>query len=97
MKVEYSARSLTDLRKIAASSRREFGDQVAAALESRIRTAVQQLRSAPESAPRVEQRPGVRVLSLVRYPYRIFYRFDGESIRILHIRHVSRRQWRISG
>lgn len=35
MKVEYSNRAVTNLRKISADSRRGFGDRVAEALEGR--------------------------------------------------------------
>jgi plasmid stabilization system protein ParE len=41
----------------------------------------------------VEQRPGVRVVPLIRYPYKIFYRIADDTVRILHIRHTSRRPW----
>jgi toxin ParE1/3/4 len=93
MKVEYSNRALADLRKLSAGSQATFGHRVAAALETRIRAIVEQIRQAPESAPRVEQRPGVRVVPLIRYPYKIFYRIADDTVRILHIRHTSRRPW----
>jgi toxin ParE1/3/4 len=93
MKVEYTKRAVADLRKVSADSRRAFGDKVAAAVETRIHALAEHLRTAPESAPRVEQRSGVRVAPLIRYPYRIFYRVLGDTVRILHIRHTSRRRW----
>ncbi len=93
MKVEYSNRALADLHKISADSRRAFGDNVAAALEARIRAIVEQIGDAPEIAPRVEQLPGVRVIPLIRYPYRIFYRILEDRVRILHLRHTSQRPW----
>jgi len=93
MKVEYSNRALADLRKLSAGSQATFGHRVAAALETRIRAIVEQIRQAPESAPRVEQRPGVRVVPLIRYPYKIFYRIADDTVRILHFRHTSRRPW----
>jgi toxin ParE1/3/4 len=93
MKVEYSNRALADLRKLFAGSQATFGHRVAAALEVRIRAIVEQIRQAPESAPQVEQRPGVRVVPLIRYPYKIFYRILDDTVRILHIRHTSRRPW----
>jgi plasmid stabilization system protein ParE len=58
MKVEYSNRALADLRKIAADSRRVFGDRVAEALETRIRAIVEHISRDPLSAPEIEQRPG---------------------------------------
>ena len=93
MRVEYSNRALSDLHKVAADSRRRFGDGVAAALEARIRTTVERIRQMPESAPQLAERPAIRVVLLGRYPYKIFYRIFGDGVRILHIRHTSRRPW----
>jgi plasmid stabilization system protein ParE len=97
MKIEFTNRAVGDLRKISTQSRKEFGDRIAAALEHRIRDVVDQIGDAPESAPRVEQRPGMRVLPLVRYPFKVFYRIVGDTIRILHIRHTARRPWTETG
>jgi toxin ParE1/3/4 len=36
-----------------------------------------------QKAQEVEGRPGVRVVPLFRYPYKIFYRRTGEAIEIL--------------
>jgi toxin ParE1/3/4 len=94
MKVEYSNRAIFDLRKISADSRRAFGDRVAEALSSRIRAVVEHIGRDPLSAPEVEQRPGLRVVPLVRYPYKIFYRVLDDRVRIQHIRHTARRPWR---
>jgi plasmid stabilization system protein ParE len=74
MKVEYSNRATADLRKISTDSR-VYGESVAAVLEARIRQVVAHIAEHPEAAPRVEARPGVRAFPLIRYPYRIFYRF----------------------
>jgi len=93
MKVEFTNRALRDLRDISDDSRRQFGDRVAAALEARIRDVVAGIAHAPESAPRVEQRPGMRVVPLVRNPFKIFYRILGETVRVLHIRHAAQRPW----
>jgi plasmid stabilization system protein ParE len=93
MKVEYTNRAVTDLRKAAADSRAKFGDSVAAALEKRIREVVDHIAEHPTAAPRVVQRPGVRVFPLIRYPYKIFYRVFEDRVRILHIRHSARRPW----
>ena len=46
MKVEYSARAIRDLYEIAAYSRRQFGDRVTAALETRIRDIIAQIGNA---------------------------------------------------
>ena len=93
-KVEFTKRAVKDLRDIAAHSHRQFGRRVAAALEQRIRDITIQIGNAPDSAPLVEQRPGMRVLPLLRYPFKIFYRVIGDTVRIVHIRHTARRPWR---
>jgi len=74
MNVEYSNRAVADLRKISADSRRTFGERVSEALRVRIRAVIDRISREPLSAPEVEQRPGVRVVQLVRYPFKIFYR-----------------------
>ncbi len=94
MRVEYSKRAVADLRKISADSRRAFGDRVAEALEARIRAVVDHIGREPLSAPVVEQRPGLRVTPLVRYPFKVFYRVFDDRVRIIHIRHAARRPWR---
>jgi toxin ParE1/3/4 len=92
MKVDYSKRATADLHKVAADSR-AFGDIVAVAVEVFIRKIIAQIREHPEARPRVIERPGVHVVTLVRYPYKIFYRVLEDRIRILHIRHTSREAW----
>jgi toxin ParE1/3/4 len=93
MKVEFSRRAVADLRKVSSDSL-AFGDAVAAAVETRIREIVIYVGKHPEGPPPVTDRPGVRVVPLIRYPYKIFYRILGDRVRILHIRHTSRQPWR---
>jgi hypothetical protein len=42
------------------------------------------------AARRVEERPGVRVLPVLRYPFKIFYRILEDRVEILHIHHAAR-------
>jgi toxin ParE1/3/4 len=93
MKVEFAPRATADLIKIGVQSRRAFGDAVAAALETYIRATVARIAVMPDGAQQLPQRPGVRVVPLVRYPFKIFYTVVGETITILHIRHAARRPW----
>jgi plasmid stabilization system protein ParE len=64
MKVEYSNRSVADLRKIAADSL-QFGNAVAAAVEARIRFVIGNIAEHPAAAPRVADRPGIHVIPLI--------------------------------
>jgi hypothetical protein len=38
----------------------------------------------------VEDEPGIRVVPLLRFPYRIFYRVNDGAVEILHFHHASR-------
>jgi plasmid stabilization system protein ParE len=67
MKVEYSKRATSDLRKVAEDSR-TFGQAVAASVEARIREIIARIAAHPEAAALVVERPGMRVVPLVRYP-----------------------------
>jgi toxin ParE1/3/4 len=92
MKVEFSKRAAADLRKVSAGSR-VFGEAVGAAVELRIRQIIAHIAAHPQAAARVIERPGMHVVPLIRYPYKIFYRVFEDRVRILHIRHTSRRPW----
>jgi len=41
---------------------------------------IERIRRSPQSAPQMTQRSQVRVVSVVRYPFRIFYRIRGDAI-----------------
>jgi toxin ParE1/3/4 len=92
MRVEYTKRATDDLRKVSTESR-AFGHNVAAAVEARIREIIARISERPEAAARIVERPGMYVVPLIRYPYKIFYRVLKDRIRVLHIRHSSRRPW----
>jgi toxin ParE1/3/4 len=92
MKVIYTEDALKDLDAIADWLIVHY-PAVAPALERRIRRAVANIAQWPESARRSERYPGIRVTSLGRYPYKIFYRVAGDTLEILHIHHAARRPW----
>jgi toxin ParE1/3/4 len=37
--------------------------------------------------------PELRVKTVAKYPYRIFYRVVGDEIEVWHVRHAARRPW----
>lgn len=92
MKLEFSRRALADLRVISEEAD-VFGRAARQGLELRLRQVFERIASQPNAAREVVQRPGVRVLPLVRYPYKVFYRVRFDSVLILHIRHAARRPW----
>lgn len=91
MKVRYTPRALADREAIFAyldarnpSAARKVVGLIVQRAES--------LRHAPRKG-RLTDRSGIRTLWVAPYPYRIFYRIDGDTVVILHIRHTSRRPW----
>ncbi len=72
MRVVLSALALAELDEILAyiAERSLHG---ARNVEARFRHAFDLIARHPQSAERVEQRPGVRRLPLVRFPYAIYY------------------------
>lgn len=92
MKVVWTDAALRDLDEIATYLAVRY-PSIAPAVERRIRTAAAWIARWPEGARRSAGRRGVRVFSLGRYPYRIFYRVAGDTVEILHIHHAARRPW----
>jgi plasmid stabilization system protein ParE len=93
MRVEYSKRAITDLRQIAAYYTRSGNPAVGARIAARIEEVVARIAVTPLSGRPVIQRPGVRLAHLRSYRYKIFYRVIRDTIRIVHIRHTSRRPY----
>jgi len=93
MRVVYSPRAIRDLEHIAAYYRAVADRKIAAAISERIEQVISRVARRPQSAPRVVDRPGVRAVLALRYPYKIFYRLRGDAIDVLHIRHTARQPW----
>jgi toxin ParE1/3/4 len=91
MRVRYTPEAFSDRERILEylKKRSESGSRNVAAS---IREAVAQLGDQPHSGYRTNN-PDVRVIFVVRYPYKIFYRVRDDAVEILHIRHTSRRAW----
>jgi toxin ParE1/3/4 len=92
MKVVWTAGALADLEDVLGYTRQRFPESVTP-LEERVHGVIERLSQMPFSSTRLDERPGVRVATLVRYPYRIFYRVADDYIEILHIRHAARKMW----
>jgi len=92
MKVVYTEEALEDLDAIADWLIAHY-QTVAPAVERRIRSVVAHIARWPESSRRSAKRPGVRAVPLGRYPYKIFYRVNDDTVEILHIHHAARQPW----
>ena len=92
MKVVYTAAALRDLDEIAEWLAVHYS-AIAPTIERRIRAVIEHIGRWPESARRSTKRPGVRVMPIGRYPYKVFYRVTEDGVEILHIHHAARRPW----
>jgi len=93
MNLIYSPRAVQDLAEIGAYYRSVADPKIADAIGKRIEQVIHRLARQPRIAPRVMRRSNVRVVLVLRYPYKIFYRVQNDAVEILHIRHTSRRAW----
>lgn len=91
MRPVYSRRAVADLEVIATYYSLNASPAVAESIEQRFRDVIDRICRLPDAAPRVSQRSQVRVVTVIRYPFRIFYRVRGETVDILHIRHAAQR------
>lgn len=93
MRVYYSPGSTNDLTSIFLylDARSEEG---ARNVMRAIHDSVLLIAAHPQAWPEIDIK-GVRVKSVHRYPFKIFYRLlaDRNEIEIVHIRHSARRPW----
>ena len=89
MKVIFTVEALDDLDGILAYIAINY-PSIADAFQVRVRGVVARLGNWPESAQEVDERPGVRVVPLIRYPYKGFYQITNDAVEILHIHHAAR-------
>jgi toxin ParE1/3/4 len=91
MKVVYTDEAREDLDGILAYIAANY-PTVYEAFLIRLRSVVARIGMWPDSAQEVAEEPGVRVVPLLRYPYKIFYRNTGEAIEIMYIHHAAREE-----
>ncbi|MGJ5180955.1 type II toxin-antitoxin system RelE/ParE family toxin [Bradyrhizobium oligotrophicum] len=92
MRVVYTDEALRDLADIAEWLADHY-PAAAPAVARRIKRVVAHIGRWPSSARRVVDRPDVRAAPLGRYPYKIFYRVNDDTVEILHIHHAARQPW----
>ena len=92
MKVRYSVRAIAELEAIAAYLRPR-SPRAADTLVQAIKARIAKLEHSPWMGPATDEQ-NARELTVIGYPYKIFYEVEGEEIWIVHIRHTSRRPWR---
>jgi toxin ParE1/3/4 len=88
MKVVYTDDASEDLDGILAYIASNY-PAVYDAFLIRLRSVIARIGMWPDSAQEVAERPGVRAVPLLRYPYKVFYRNTGEVVEIMYIHHAA--------
>jgi toxin ParE1/3/4 len=91
MRVRYTPRARDDLDAIHSYLSAQ-SPAAAASVLRRIRTRIDRLADFPFMAPMTEL-AGIRGLSIVRYPYKAYYRIIDDEVVILHVRDARRIPW----
>jgi len=90
VRVRYTLRARADLEEIYEYLK-ERAPATAQSFKSTIERQIGWLGDFPYMAPMTDE-PGIRELTLTRYPYKIYYEVSDDEVRILHIRHARRRR-----
>ena len=88
MRVVLTAAALRDLEDIRSYASIHFPSALPT-LERRLYASIRRIGAWSESAPAVTGRLGVRMVPLVRYPFRIFDRIATDRVELLHIHHAA--------
>ena len=90
MKVVFSAQAEADFNDIFADIEANFPSAYEG-FEDRLKAILLQICRWPESAQKLENREGVRMVAMLRYPYNVFYRVGDDAVEILHVWHGARK------
>lgn len=88
MKVRYTETALAELEDIFHDLA-ERNPAVARAVAARVKDIATLLAEYPLFGHEANE-PGVRIASLVRYPFLIFYTVSADEVVVLHVRHAAR-------
>ena len=91
MKVRYTRRAQADLDAIFSYLDAQ-APAAAQSVKSLIERRIALLGDHPLIAPATDLH-GVYELSVIRYPYKVYYEVEGDEVWILHIRDARRRVW----
>jgi len=91
MRIRYTRRAFFD-RESIFDYLDERSPQGARNVQRAIVQAIRSLKEYPRLG-RITVVAEVRELTVPRYPYKVYYRIDGEEIWLLHIRDSRRRPW----
>ena len=91
MHIRYTLRARCDLNSIYTYLD-QHSPTAAQAIKNLIERRIAGLADFPFMAPQTREK-GIFELTIVRYPYKIYYEVEGDEVRILHIRDSRRQPW----
>ena len=91
MKVRYTLRARDDLDAIYTYLE-ERAPVAAQSVKDLIERRIAGLADFPRMAPATDE-AGIYELTIVRYPYKVYYEIAGDEVWIVHIRDARRRPW----
>jgi toxin ParE1/3/4 len=91
MKVRYSNLALAELDAILSDLAAK-NPTAAQRFEGRISQVSERIGRFPNGFQEVAERPGVRRVPLVRYPYLIFYKVFADEVIVLRVVHGARKE-----
>jgi plasmid stabilization system protein ParE len=91
MKVRYSRLALAELDAILSDLAAK-NPMAARRFEFRVRQIGERIGRFPQAFQELAERPGIRRVPLVRYPYLIFYTVSGGEAVVLRVVHGARKE-----
>ena len=91
MKVRYTRRAQADIDAIFAYLDAR-APAAALSVKRTIEGRISLLAAFPRIAPETDV-PGIYELTIIRYPYKVYYEISGDEVWIVHIRDARRRPW----
>jgi len=91
MRVRFTKRAAGQLDRILAELNK-INPKAARTLQRRVEEIGERIGQFPDGFQEIDERPGVRRIPMVRFPYLIFYRIVGDEAVVLRIRHGARKQ-----
>lgn len=91
MRVRYTLGAQSDLDAIY-NYLDQHAPAAALSVKALIERRIARLADFPFIAP-VTDEPNVHELTIVRYPYKVYYEVEGDELWIVHIRHTARQPW----
>ncbi|MBN9697306.1 MAG: type II toxin-antitoxin system RelE/ParE family toxin [Zoogloea sp.] len=91
MEIVWTDEALDDLEEILAYYHLNAGPVTADALQNRIVSEVESLRTFPQRIRESDRVPGARELIVRRLPYVVFVKVAPDSVIVLNVVHMARR------